>query len=227
MPSMVSPGWSTPVGGHVGLGAGVRLHVGMFGPEQRLGALAGPGSPPHPRSRNRHSSACPDSPPAYLLVKTPPAASSTAWEVKFSLAMSSQVRVLAAQFVAASPGRRRDPPRPGAGSALLFGRNVLFLRRRIRPGLEGRDLGQPPAVAPVLELGVQKGMHQGRRGQFVGVAGAQRPGCWRRCASESGRFPRRRCPEPPECQALVGRDGHAHPVEQTRMPRSARPSATS
>ena len=39
---MVSPGWRTRhVGGGVGLRAGVRLHVGMLGAEELLGAVAG------------------------------------------------------------------------------------------------------------------------------------------------------------------------------------------
>jgi hypothetical protein len=50
----------------------VRLHVGVLGAEERLGAIDGQGNPS-----------------AYLFVSGDPAASSTASDTKFSLAISS------------------------------------------------------------------------------------------------------------------------------------------
>ena len=47
---------------HVGLRAGVRLHVGVLGAEQRLGAADRQRSRRRRRTRSRRSSACPDSP---------------------------------------------------------------------------------------------------------------------------------------------------------------------
>ena len=47
---------------HVGLRAGVRLHVGVLGAEERLRAVDRELSRPGRRTRSRRSSACPDSP---------------------------------------------------------------------------------------------------------------------------------------------------------------------
>ena len=49
------------VGGLVGLRAGVRLHVGVFGVEELLGAVAGQVFDDVGELRSRRSSACPDS----------------------------------------------------------------------------------------------------------------------------------------------------------------------
>ena len=75
---------------HVRLRAGVRLHVGVLGAEQLLGARDGAATRRRRRTRSRRSSACPDSLRRTCWSAPSPAASSTAWLTKFSEAISSR-----------------------------------------------------------------------------------------------------------------------------------------
>ena len=104
------------VDGVVGLGAGVRLDVGVLGAEQLLGAvdreLLGRRRP----TRSRRSSACPGRPSAYLLVSTEPAASRIARGTKFSEAIISSVPCWRSSSRLERRRRSRDRPRRAARS---------------------------------------------------------------------------------------------------------------
>ena len=88
---MVSPGLSSAqVDRHVGLRAGVRLHVGVLGAEQRLGARRSPAPRRRPRTRSRRSSACRDSPRRTCWSAPSRRPRAPRWLTKFSEAISSR-----------------------------------------------------------------------------------------------------------------------------------------
>ena len=156
-------------------------------------------------------------------MKTLPVASSTASEVKFSLAISSSCECWRSSLVLDRFVDLRGRLRPGAAP---FCSLVLVSLRTVL--LQLRDLGDAARVTAAGEFGVQENVDQFGGALLVQILRAEREHVGVVVLAGQPHFVFVTAPAPrARPSILLAAIAIPTPVEQTRMPRSARPCATS